>query len=350
MSTKSEKQESSKVDVSQFTAMSIAEARSTIWPFKGIRKPIGILLESGEITIRDLAWASENAYDLHVKQAAKTILISRLFPEKFTEPLKPAKAITGGGYTAFQRRRAIEFNSLAWGVFWGISLIVVMVYILVQFEKTYSIYVDQYKLVIDNVAGITFFIVIPFVMVWFANHYADVSEQYAIGEEAENQAVDSLRSLLNEPWTIIHNLEFPQRKWGDIDIVLVGIGGIWAIEVKGYTNQIRNIGDSWHFKNKFGWWKLSKHPAKQARRNAMRLKNYLDLEGINVGWVEAVVLWAGDENKLIVEKPETPVWKISELPTMQEFWKKQKLSNEQINQIIKILQNAIDARNKDRKK
>jgi len=55
METKSGNQESAKVDVSQFTAMSIVEARPTIWPFKGIRKPIGILLESGEITIRDIA-------------------------------------------------------------------------------------------------------------------------------------------------------------------------------------------------------------------------------------------------------------------------------------------------------
>ncbi len=322
--------------------MSIVEARSTIWPFKGIRKPIGILLESGEITIRDLAWASENAYDLHVKQAAKTILISRLFPEKITEPLKPARAITGRGYTAFQRRRALSIASLAFGAAFGVFLIFLSIWIWGKSQAMLTQYFNQYKTLIDVVFFIAVFAVAPLLLLWVSESYSSQSEQYAIGENAETQAVDSFRSLLHEPWTIIHNFEFPYRKWGDIDLILIGTGGVWAVEVKGYTSQMRNIGDNWHFKNKFGWWKLSKHPSKQARRNAVRLKNYLDAEGINVGWVESVVLWAGDEQNLIVEKPETPVWKISELPTMEDFWKKQKLNAEQVNQVVKILQDAID--------
>ena len=68
-----------------------------------------------------------------------------------------------------------------------------------------------------------------------------------------------------------------------------------------------------------------------------------------MGWVESIVLWAGDEQNLIVEKPETPVWKISELPAMQDFWKKQKLDAEQVNQVVKILQNAIDQSKKKSK-
>ena len=349
MQTKSGKQEVTKVDVSQFTAMSIAEARSTIWPFKGIRKPMGILLESGEITIRDIAWASENAFDLHVKQAAKTILISRLFPEKIIEPLKPAKAITGRGYTAFQRRRALSIASMAFGAAFGIFLIFLSIWIWGKSQAILAEYFNQYKTLIDVIFFITVFAVIPFLLLWISDSYTSQSEQYAIGEEAETQAVDSFRSLLHEPWTVVHNFEFPYRKWGDIDLVLIGIGGVWVVEVKGYTNQIRIIGDNWQYRNKFGWWKLSKHPSKQARRNAVRLKNYLDAEGFNVGWIEAIVLWAGDENKLIVEKPETPVWKISELPTMQEFWQKQKLNLEQVNQIVKILQNTIDLSKKKSK-
>ncbi len=208
MSTKSEKQEAAKVDVSQFTAMSIVEARSTIWPFKGIRKPIGILLESGEITIRDLAWASENAYDLHVKQAAKTILISRLFPEKITEPLKPARAITGRGYTAFQRRRALSIASLAFGAAFGVFLIFLSIWIWGKSQAMLTQYFNQYKTLIDVVFFIAVFAVAPLLLLWVSESYSSQSEQYAIGENAETQAVDSFRSLLKEPWTIIHNFEF----------------------------------------------------------------------------------------------------------------------------------------------
>lgn len=338
MSSNSEKKEVGKVDVSQFTAMSVAEARSTIWPFKGIRKPIGALLESGEVTIRDIAWASENAYDSHLKQAAKTILISRLFPEKVGEPLKPAQSISGTNYTSYQRRRTLAIGSLLMGGFIGFGLFFFLIWVLSYFLKVFA----EYRDLISTVFGITFLFVVPLILVWFGSDYLNQSESYAIGEDAENQAMDSFRSLLHEPWTIVHNFEFPSRKWGDIDLILVGTGGMWAIEVKGYTNQIRNIGDSWHFKNRFGWWKLSKHPGRQARRNAQRLKTYLDKEGINVKWVEAVVLWAGEESNLTVEKPETPVWKISELPTMEEFWKNQKLNVEQVSQVVMALQSAID--------
>jgi hypothetical protein len=119
----------------------------------------------------------------------------------------------------------------------------------------------------------------------------------------------------------------------------VGVGGVWAIEVKGYTSPIRNIGDKWQYKNKFGWWKLGTHPGKQARRNAMRLKNFLDLKGINPGWVQPVVLWAGED--IQIDNPGTPVWKLSELPNITELWKSNKLTVEQVAQIKVILRETL---------
>jgi len=147
---------------------------------------------------------------------------------------------------------------------------------------------------------------------------------------------------LYEPWTIIRSFEFPYKKWGDIDLIIVGTGGIWAIEVKGYTSRVRNVRDTWHYKNKFGWFKLSKHPGKQARRNAARLKLFLDGQGINVGWVEPVVLWAGESKNLTVENPETLVWNISDIPELKDFWLKQRLSGNQIALVVNVLQEAIN--------
>jgi len=284
-----------------------------------------------------------------LKQAAKTILLSRLFPERVREPLKPAKAIGAGRYTAYQRRRTLVAGSLLGGIGFGVLSLFTLIWIWVKSQGVLVEYFDSYKNLINTIFGISVFIVIPLLFLQISDNLLNQSERYAIGEEAEVQAVDAFRSLLHEPWTIVHNLEFPYRKWGDIDIILIGIGGVWAIEVKGYTNQIRNVGDNWHYKNKFGWWKLSKHPAKQARRNAARLKSYLDAEGVNISWVESVVLWAGDEKNLTVEKPATPIWKISELPTMEEFWQKQKLNVDQVNQVVKILQDAIDQSKKKSK-
>jgi len=340
----------SEIDITQFTGMTLSEARSVIWPFKGTKKPIGALLESGEITIRDIAWASESANDSHIKNAAKTILLSGLFPEKIAEPLKPAKVVLGRGYTGFQRRRTLSVASFTFGGASGIFLIFLFIWVWGKSQAILAKNFSQYKTLIDMVFVFLVFAVAPLLLLWLSDNFLNQSEHYRIGEGAENQAVDSFRSLLYKPWTIIHNFEFPNRQWGDIDLILIGTGGVWVIEVKGYTNQIRNVGDNWQYKNKFGWWKLSKHPGKQARRNAQRLKNYLDAKGFNLGWVEPVVLWAGDEDKLTIENPETPIWKISELPTMEEFWKKQKLTREQVDQAVKILQEAIEQSEKGSKK
>lgn len=276
-------------------------------------------------------------------------MISRLFPEKIIEPLRPAKAITGRGHTALQRRRTLSIASFALGIGIGIFLLYFLLFAWVKSQTVITEYFEPYKNLINVIFFITVFLILPLLSLWISDNFVNQSEHYKIGEEAEIQAVDSFRSLLLEPWTVVQNFEFPYRKWGDIDIILIGTGGIWAVEVKGYTNRVRNIGDNWHFKNKFGWWKLSKHPAKQARRNAVRLKNYLDAEGVNVGWVESVVLWAGDELNLIVEKPETPVWKISELPTMGGFWQKQKFSVEQVSQVVTVLQNSVNQSKKKSK-
>jgi len=313
-----------------------------IWPFKGIRKPIGILLEQEEITIRDIAWAAENAYDARLKQAAKTILLSRIFPEKISEPLKPAKSISGSKYTSYQRRATMSLGWLVIGIVLGLGLLWFSLYAVVWLQKAYADYFDLYKNLIYGAYGIIFLMITPLILIYLGIYFLNQSDQYALGEEAETQAFDSLKALLREPWTIIHNFEFPDRKWGDIDLIVLGTGGIWAIEVKGYTNQIRVTGDNWHYKNKFGWWKLSKNPSKQARRNASRLKSFLDAQGINVGWVEPIVLWAGKEGDLLIENPETTVWKISELPNMVSFWEKQRLNNEQIEQIGRILESAIE--------
>lgn len=342
MQIKSEKHGISEIDITQLTGMSTAEARSLIWPFKGIRKPMGVLLEQGEITIRDIAWAAENAYDARLKQAAKTILLSRVFPEKVGDSLKPAKTVSGGNYTAYQRRIAIFWGSLTSGIVLGIGLLYVAFLIFGWLQKTYVEYFDLHKNMIYQTYGIVLFLVTPLILIWLSVYFINQSDQYALGEEAEEQAFDALRALLREPWVIVHNFKFPDRKWGDVDLIVLGPGGVWAIEVKGYTNQIRVTGDNWHYKNKFGWWRLSKHPSKQARRNAARLKSYLDARGINIGWVEPVVLWAGEEKNLLIEDPETVVWKLSELPNMESFWQKQRLNDDQVRQVFQILEDSLE--------
>ena len=84
------------------------------------------------------------------------------------------------------------------------------------------------------------------------------------------------------------------------------------------------------------------------RKNAQRLKNFLDLKGVNVRWVEGVVLWAGREENLQIENPQTAVWKLSDLADIEklEFWKRQKIDDKQLNEAVSILDEALKVKNK----
>jgi hypothetical protein len=167
-----EKPKDLKLDITQLTGMPLDEARAVIWPFKGIRKPIGILLEQGDITVRDIAWASENAYDPRLKQATQTILVSRLLPENLQPSLSPAQIIQGPSYTSSQRRTAIENKSLAFGIIFGIGAVFISVYAISSLAKQ----VEIYKEVILNVYGILFFLLFPLFLIWVGSKYADESE------------------------------------------------------------------------------------------------------------------------------------------------------------------------------
>jgi hypothetical protein len=165
-----------------------------------------------------------------------------------------------------------------------------------------------------------------------------------LGRDGEKQAVDWLRSSLTVPWIAFHNVEWPNRSWGDVDFVLVGPGGVWVFEVKAYTTPTRNRGDQWEYKGRTGWHKHSHNPGKQATRNAKNIKDFLTSRGAPATWVNAVVLWAGSDETLTLVDPAVPVWRLSEFDQhIEEFWRQQKLNSLQIEQCATALKDVIKA-------
>jgi hypothetical protein len=83
----------------------------------------------------------------------------------------------------------------------------------------------------------------------------------------------------------------------------------------------------------------------QARRNAASLRAYLEAHGVNPGWVQPVVIWAGENDKLSVADPACPVWKVEEIQDhVEDLWRKQELSEEQIGKVGQILEQVIAAK------
>ncbi len=88
---------------------------------------------------------------------------------------------------------------------------------------------------------------------------------------------------------------------------------------------------------------MRQDPSEQARRNARNVKDYLDLNGANVKWVQSVTVWAGDDEWPSVDAPSTPVWQIFEMSNcVGKFWQGQKLGDDQIQQSVAVLNETLE--------
>jgi hypothetical protein len=131
---------------------------------------------------------------------------------------------------------------------------------------------------------------------------------FVVGRKGEERVVRLLYRLLDDEWTLFRNADLPDN-CGDIDGVLVGPRGIFALEVKAYSGYNRNVGSKWQRKYAGFWRTLPRSPSKQAKRNAARLSEYLKGRGVDVRWVEARVVWAKRE-KLWLKRPDVRVWQV----------------------------------------
>jgi hypothetical protein len=64
------------------------------------------------------------------------------------------------------------------------------------------------------------------------------------GASAEDQVADDLRGALSDDWTLLSG--YTNRR-GEVDHLLVGPGGVWAIEVKGRGVRVHVRGDEWTY-------------------------------------------------------------------------------------------------------
>lgn len=136
---------------------------------------------------------------------------------------------------------------------------------------------------------------------------------YRKGREGEDRIVERICDVLDDSWTVFRNLLLPGYD-SDIDIVLVGPCGIWALEVKAYSGNFQVRKGSWHKETNNGHFARDKYgPNAQVRKNAARLCKYLQQNDVTSGnWVEPTVILAEDVN-LDVESSGTEIWKLCEL-------------------------------------
>jgi hypothetical protein len=300
-----EQKKDSRQVVVQLT-MSLEEARQVIWQgTRAPREPMGKLWDSKQLDRGDLGWAIDAGYDPRFREAARTLLAYSI-----GQPLSSrfgSQVIEGSKYLQDQEIESLAFSAAYLGVALTASSIFVV-----------GIIIDILRGAFFPIPllGIpTLFIVVAILFQYFrlAKTRLDTYRTFRAGLEGEEKILDRLRTVLDSSWTIFRNLHLPGHS-DDIDFVLVGRGGVWAVEAKSSRATVRVEGTKWKMQTKTGWVDVRGNPSLQVTKDARQLNDFLKRQGI-VRWVERAIALAESQPISNFADSEIPVWL---LPTIDE--------------------------------
>jgi hypothetical protein len=289
--------------------MTIEEARKVIWTGRGPHEPMGDLFDSRQINASDLAWAIDKAFNPQVRAAAQALLANWLGKPATIEATRRfgPEVVEGSHYLEEQETDGMaQFIIYMMGGLFLAIFVVPSSLLQILSNKTNPI-----PLPIAIAVNLTVALICG---LWL---YKKIKQAFARwknsgrGRKGEQTVVDRLRTILDNRWTIFRNLHLPDRK-DDVDIVLVGPGGVWAVEIKAFRENVRSQNGAWEWQTKRGWKKLEQNPSRQVTENAKRLNFYLQQQGIT-RWVERAVALA-EPQPIQNFQSEIPIWF---LPTLE---------------------------------
>jgi len=230
--------------------ITIEQARATRWPFQPFRnQPMGALVDAQQIGRQDLGYAIEHARDERVRRAAIALMAIRL-NQVVQEPppaAGPLQVLAGGpSYAERQQLRLRMIQGVILGGLLGV-LLTVLVFVLAQLSwGTGSPPGESLSKLLSTPTGVVALIVAVVILLalsagglllsnfltnLFMRKFDEQVAAYRKGQEGEERTVEVLRRNLDGNWTLFRNVTLPGPR-NDIDLVLVGPPGVWALEVK----------------------------------------------------------------------------------------------------------------------
>jgi hypothetical protein len=142
----------------------------------------------------------------------------------------------------------------------------------------------------------------------------DTEEKLRAGIEGEHRVAAELGRALNDEWTLLHG--YVNRR-GEIDYLLLGPSGLFAIEVKTVNATVHIDGDRWRADKYDRYGNLveqrpiadrkGRSPSRQLNEPAAELESFLHRRGQRVQ-VQRVVLLTHDRSRLgVVQSPTVQV-------------------------------------------
>jgi hypothetical protein len=303
--------------------LTIDQAKATIWPFAPYKgEPLGPLVLEKKISLKDLGFAIENAWDSKVRNAALVLSAIRMNQiVKEPQPSKGHVAVVSKGrsFSARRQLQMVRASGIVLGLALGVGIFELVVLIFGRPKSGSSLPPG----IFTSLAGVLALIIVIAIVIGATLFFFysidqsvkdldDLAAQYRKGEEGEERVADLIKRNLNGEWSLFRNVTIPGQKGGDMDAVLVGPNGVWNLEIKTLSGKFTNIGEVWQCLNGKQWQSMKRNPSTQSRKNALRLKNLFEADHVSI-YVKPVVVWANPESPLKVENPSVTVWTLDRL-------------------------------------
>ncbi len=240
-----------------------------------------------------MGYAVENAWDENIRKAATVFLLLRL-DQVVKEPIPSAGFVhvVSGGRSFAKRREG--FYTLLQGMLFGF-LIALSIYFLFPSLRgikspnpnatSISEFIARPYGILGLLLGIVFLIsiglLINFAVERINRKLEEEIDAYRLGQEGEDSVLQLMVQALDGNWHLFRNITLPGQNRADLDLVLVGPPGVWALEVKNFSGKYRNRGESWEFLFKKKWRPVLKSPSRQGNSSSIRLHNFLKADGLN---------------------------------------------------------------------
>ena len=313
----------------------LEQARATAWPFAPYKgQPMGPLAETQQISLKDLGYAIDNAWDQRVRQAATALLLLRL-KQVVQEPPRaggPLQVITGGqSFAQHQQYRLTLAQGCLMGAFLGGSIVGFIWSVVAQRSAQSPSSPPSILTTPQRVALLALALLVVLAVIGLTVYLLDrvvkgldrQIDHHRQGQAGEDRVAEIARQSLDGHWHLFRNIVLPGRTRADLDGVLVGPAGVWVLEIKALTGEYRNTGDRWEYKRGSRWKPIRANPSRQAEANAIRLANFLKADDLKQ-WVTPVVVWANPESPLTVVNPAANVWTLDRLPDeLGNLWRGQ---------------------------
>jgi hypothetical protein len=138
----------------------------------------------------------------------------------------------------------------------------------------------------------------------------DEWEHWYLGMRGELAVTNELKSL-SDDYVLLNDLLLPHGN-GNVDHFLIGPNGLFIIETKNLSGNVKCNGDDWFFNGR-----KTKSLSRQAKGNALAMRRHL--EGVfaehrtKVPFIEPVLVFAKHKDRLDLHEPTVHALKAEEL-------------------------------------